>query len=78
MIPLRSPRSRRVATLRIIAVGIAAIGSILFGGLVITGPDTVASGFLDAAAPAMLVSALMAIAAFALVFVLPKSVSRRG
>jgi MFS family permease len=60
------------------AVGIAAIGSILFGGLVITGPDTVASGFLDAAAPAMLVSALMAIAAFALVFVLPKSVSRRG
>ncbi|MBO0982981.1 MFS transporter [Rathayibacter sp. SD072] len=59
------------------AVGIAVIGSVLFGGLIITGPDTVASGFLDAAAPAMLLSTLMAVAAFALVFVLPKSVSRR-
>ncbi|PPG10897.1 MULTISPECIES: MFS transporter [unclassified Rathayibacter] len=60
------------------AVGIAVIGSVLFGSLVITGPDTVASGFLDAAAPAMLLSTLMAVAAFALVFVLPRSVSRRG
>ncbi|AJM77074.1 MFS transporter [Rathayibacter toxicus] len=60
------------------AVGIAAIGSVLFGSLVITGPDTVASGFLTAAAHAMLLSAVLALIAFALVFVLPKSVSRHG
>lgn len=57
------------------AVGIAIIGSVLFGSLVITGPDTVASGFLDAAADAMAVSAAFSVAALLLVFVLPKRTS---
>ncbi len=54
------------------AVGIAIIGSVLFGSLVITGPDTVATGFLAAAADAMAVSAAFSVAALLLVFVLPK------
>jgi MFS family permease len=54
------------------AIGIAIIGSVLFGSLVITGPDTVASGFTDAAADAMLVSAIFSAAALVLVFALPK------
>ena len=53
------------------AVGIAIIGSVLFGSLTITGPDTVASGFTDAAADAMAVSAAFSLAAMLLVFVLP-------
>ncbi|NQX11638.1 MFS transporter [Microbacteriaceae bacterium VKM Ac-2855] len=60
------------------AVGIAVIGSVLFGNLTITGPDDVASGFLAASAPAMLVSAIMAVAAFALVFALPKKLNTWG
>ncbi len=54
------------------AVGIAIIGSVLFGSLVITGPDTVAPGFTTAASDAMAVSAAFAVAALLLVFVLPK------
>ncbi|MFL6065451.1 MAG: MFS transporter [Friedmanniella sp.] len=54
------------------AIGIAIIGSVLFGSLTITGPDTVASGFTTAAADAMLVSAIFSVAALVLVFVLPK------
>jgi hypothetical protein len=54
------------------AIGIAIIGSVLFGSLVITGPDTVASGFTKAAADAMLVSAIFSVAALLLVFALPK------
>src|SRR3954447_23823842 len=57
------------------AVGIAIIGSVLFGSLTITGPDTVASGFTDAAADAMAVSAAFSVAALLLVFVLPKRTS---
>lgn len=58
------------------AIGIAVIGSVLFGNLVINGPDEVASGFGHAATMAMAVSAVFAVAAFALVFTLPKRVSR--
>ncbi len=56
------------------AVGIAVIGSVLFGSLEITGPDTVASGFTHAAAVAMSVSAGFAVLALLLVFALPKRV----
>ncbi|SDU98333.1 drug resistance transporter, EmrB/QacA subfamily [Microlunatus sagamiharensis] len=54
------------------AVGIAIIGSVLFGSLEITGPDTVASGFTRAAGDAMAVSAAFSVVALLLVFVLPK------
>ena len=56
------------------AVGIAIIGSVLFGTLTINGrtPDAVADGFLDSSASAMLVSAAFAVLAFALVFALPR------
>ena len=54
------------------AVGIAIIGSVLFGSLTITGPDTVASGFTSAAGDAMAVSAAFSVVALLLVFVLPK------
>lgn len=57
------------------AVGIAIIGSVLFGNLVITGPDNLAEGFGHAATMAMGVSAAFALAAFALVFALPRRVS---
>lgn len=57
------------------AVGIAIIGSVLFGSLVIAGPDTVAAGFTTAAADAMLVSAIFSLAALLLVFALPKRTS---
>ena len=59
------------------AVGIAVIGSVLFGSLTITGPDTVASGFTDAAASAMAVSAAFSLAALLLVFALPKRTQQR-
>jgi MFS family permease len=58
------------------AIGIAVIGSVLFGNLVITGPDTVASGFGHAATLAIAVSAGLAVVSFFLVFALPKRVSR--
>ncbi|PPF90234.1 MFS transporter [Subtercola sp. Z020] len=62
------------------AVGIAIIGSVLFGSLVISGPsqDAVATGFSHAAASAMMVSAIFAVAAFLLVFTLPKRVATWG
>ena len=53
-------------------VGIAIIGSVFFGSLVITGPDTVATGFTSAASNAMAVSAAFSVVALLLVFVLPK------
>ncbi|SNT46324.1 MFS transporter [Rhodococcoides kyotonense] len=56
------------------AVGIAVIGSVLFGSLNITGPDTVASGFMHAASVAMGVSAAFGVLALLLVFALPKRV----
>ncbi|MDJ0392963.1 MFS transporter [Rhodococcus sp. G-MC3] len=60
------------------AVGIAVIGSVLFGSLNITGPDTVASGFMHAASVAMSVSAAFAVIALLLVFALPKRVDALG
>jgi EmrB/QacA subfamily drug resistance transporter len=57
------------------AIGIAVIGSVLFGTLDIAGPNDVADAFAASAAHAMLVSAVFAVAAFALVFVLPKRVA---
>ncbi|AMY18513.1 MULTISPECIES: DHA2 family efflux MFS transporter permease subunit [Nocardiaceae] len=56
------------------AIGIAIIGSVLFGSLTVAGPgpDALATGFTDAAAHAMGVSAAFAVAAFLLVFALPK------
>jgi len=56
------------------AIGIAVIGSVFFGTLDISGPTDVAPSFAESAAHAMLVSAIFAVAAFALVFVLPKRV----
>jgi EmrB/QacA subfamily drug resistance transporter len=62
------------------AVGIAIIGSVLFGTLTISGhtPAAVATGFTNSAASAMLVSAAFAVLAFALVFALPKRVNTWG
>ncbi|CAN5347336.1 MFS transporter [soil metagenome] len=62
------------------AVGIAVIGSVLFGSIVITGhtPADVAAGFGSAAASAMAVSAAFSVLALALVFALPKRVQQRG
>ena len=57
------------------AVGIAVIGSVLFASLNITGPDTVAGEFTDAASNAMGVSVGFAVLALLLVFALPKKVS---
>jgi EmrB/QacA subfamily drug resistance transporter len=56
------------------AVGIAVIGSVFFGSLVIGGKGqaAVATGFTDAAAHAMLVSLGFAVLAFVLVFALPR------
>lgn len=57
------------------AVGIAVIGSVLFGNIgEITGPNDVAAAFGEGATPALAVSAAFAVAAFALVFTLPKRV----
>ncbi|WP_315095398.1 DHA2 family efflux MFS transporter permease subunit [uncultured Cellulomonas sp.] len=62
------------------AIGIAVIGSVLFGTLHITGndPAQIAQAFTDSAAHAMAVSAALAVVAFVLVFVLPKQVDRHG
>ena len=57
------------------AIGIAIIGSVLFGNIgPITGPADLPGAFGQAATPALAVSAAFAIAAFALVFTLPKRV----
>ncbi|ROS27902.1 MFS transporter [Cellulomonas sp. PhB150] len=60
------------------AIGIAVIGSILFGTLHITSKDPAAIGqaFTDSAAHAMAVSAALAVLSFALVFALPKKVDQ--
>jgi EmrB/QacA subfamily drug resistance transporter len=63
------------------AIGIAVIGSVFFGMLVFPtdhqpSPDDVANAFGTSATWALAVSAAFAIVAFALVFVLPKRVSR--
>jgi EmrB/QacA subfamily drug resistance transporter len=62
------------------AVGIAIIGSVLFGTLVINGhsPDAVATGFTNSATKAMLVSAALSAVALLLVFALPKRTIHRG
>jgi len=58
------------------AIGIAIIGSVLFGNIgAITGPQDVAAAFGQAATSALAVSAAFALTAFALVFTLPKRVS---
>jgi EmrB/QacA subfamily drug resistance transporter len=59
------------------AIGVAIIGSVFFGNLVITGgsEDELATGFTNAGSSAMLVSAIFAAAAFLLVFTLPKKAS---
>ncbi|WP_426593975.1 MFS transporter [Cellulomonas sp. McL0617] len=56
------------------AIGIAVIGSVLFGHLHPTSPQSLPQAFTDAAAAAMLVSAILAVVSFLLVFVLPKKV----
>lgn len=61
------------------AVGIAVIGSVLFAGVAgagIRGPQDLPQAFTDASASAMGVSAIFAVVAFALVFALPRRVSR--
>jgi EmrB/QacA subfamily drug resistance transporter len=62
------------------AIGVAIIGSILFAALT---PDKMVPGligqaFKDGASAAMLTSALMALAAFFLVFTLPKRIQLHG
>jgi hypothetical protein len=58
------------------AIGIAVIGTVLFGTLHIKrGPDAVASAFGHSATLAMAVSAALGVAAFALVFALPQRAS---
>jgi hypothetical protein len=57
------------------AIGIAVIGTILFGTLhVVPGPDALATAFGHSATLAMGVSAVLSVAAFALVFALPRTV----
>jgi predicted MFS family arabinose efflux permease len=62
------------------AMGIAIIGSVLFGTLVIKGNsrDAVATGFVHSAGAATLVSAALSAVALLLVFALPKRVNRGG
>jgi EmrB/QacA subfamily drug resistance transporter len=54
------------------AIGIAVIGTILFGTLEIAGPQDVASGFLHSAELATLASVGLVLVALALVFGLPR------
>jgi EmrB/QacA subfamily drug resistance transporter len=60
------------------AIGIAVIGSVLFGSLEVKGPgpEALATAFGHSAALSLGVSAAFAALAFALVFTLPKRVSR--
>ena len=64
------------------AIGVAIIGSIIFGSLEIAGkPPTandVAVAFTHSSMLAMGASALMALVAFLLIFALPKNVSQQG
>jgi EmrB/QacA subfamily drug resistance transporter len=59
------------------AIGIAVIGSVLFGTLVVKGhtPEALATAFTHSAAVAMGVSTGLSLVAFLLVFALPKKVS---
>jgi hypothetical protein len=57
------------------AIGIAVIGTVLFGTLrVVPGPDAVALAFGHSATLAMGVSAVLSVAAFGLGFALPRAV----
>jgi MFS family permease len=57
------------------AIGIAVIGTVLFGTLhVVPGPDALATGFGHSATLAMGVSAVLSVVAFCLVFALPRAV----
>jgi EmrB/QacA subfamily drug resistance transporter len=57
------------------AIGIAVIGTVLFGTLhVVPGPGALATAFGHSATLAMGVSATLSVAAFALVFALPRAV----
>lgn len=58
------------------AIGIAVIGSVLFGSLMVTGPGpaALATAFTDSATSAMAVSAAFSVVALVLVFALPKRV----
>ena len=76
------------------AIGIAVIGSVFFGTLVVEEPTfssqptkaevaaavakNVAIGFGHSATVALLISAIFAVVAFFLVFTLPKKISRQG
>jgi EmrB/QacA subfamily drug resistance transporter len=60
------------------AIGIAVVGSVLFGRVAdygIAGPADVAPAFAEAATASLGVSAIFAVVAFGLVFVLPKRIS---
>ena len=61
------------------AIGIAVIGSVFFGTLVVAGPgpSALAAGFTTSATAAMGVSAAFSVLALLLVFVLPKRVDAR-
>jgi len=62
------------------AAGIAVVGSVFFGTLVVAGPgpDALATGFTDSATLAMAVSAALSVVALLLVFLLPKRVEVPG
>ena len=62
------------------AAGIAVVGSVFFGTLVMAGPgpDALATGFTDSATLAMAVSAALSVVALLLVFLLPKRVDVPG
>lgn len=62
------------------AAGIAVVGSVFFGTLVVAGPgpEALATGFTDSATLAMAVSAGLSVVALLLVFLLPKRVNEPG
>ncbi|ANP71473.1 DHA2 family efflux MFS transporter permease subunit [Cryobacterium arcticum] len=62
------------------AAGIAVVGSVFFGTLVVAGPgpEALATGFTDSATLAMAVSAALSVVALLLVFLLPKRVEVPG
>jgi len=62
------------------AAGIAVVGSVFFGTLVVAGPgaDALAAGFTHSATLAMAVSAGLSVVALLLVFLLPKRVEVHG
>jgi hypothetical protein len=62
------------------AIGIAIIGSVLFGTLSVKGPgaSALATAFTKSAADAMVVSVCLSVVAFLLVFALPKQATAGG